>query len=166
MNPLPLFLIIVTLPLLLGGCGEKIVTVEELEVREGIYYLRGSNIPFTDTYMTFHENGNKKKKIRFKDGKPNGIAITWNENGQKLRETNFKDGKDDGIVVQWHDNGQKKDEGNYKDGVMDGLWVWWHENGQKKAEGKFKKGRVIEGTQNYWDIKGEEVDSLEEAEAE
>ena len=58
MNPVPLFLIIVSLPLLLGGCGEKEavaetkpkpegVNLEELEEREGIIYLKGSDTPYT-----------------------------------------------------------------------------------------------------------------------
>ena len=33
MNPVPLFLIIVTLPLLLGGCGEKAVTSLKYEIK-------------------------------------------------------------------------------------------------------------------------------------
>ena len=59
MNPAPLFLIIVTLPLLLGGCGEKeepvaevkpesdSVNAEELEERESIMYLKDSETPYT-----------------------------------------------------------------------------------------------------------------------
>ena len=33
MNPVPLFLIIVTLPLLLGGCGEKVAVEPVVEVK-------------------------------------------------------------------------------------------------------------------------------------
>ena len=104
MNPVPLFLIIVTLPLFLGGCGEKeepvgdvkpesdSVNAEELEERESVWYLKDSETPYTGKAFALHENGQKKSERILKDGKPNGIAITWNENGQKELEANFKSG--------------------------------------------------------------------------
>ena len=63
MNPVPLFLIIVTLPLLLGGCGEKEVNEEKIEVREGISYLKGSDTPDTGKTYTLDQNPDKNKKI-------------------------------------------------------------------------------------------------------
>ena len=159
MNPVPLFLIIVSLPLLLGGCGEKPVAEgkpeepvaetkpelegvnkKELEIREGIVYLKGSDTPYT------------------------GKAFALYENGQKLREEYHKDGNFDGLWVGWHENGQKESEWIWKDGEQDGLWLRWHENGQKMYEVNFKNGERI--SEKYWNSKGEIVDSEEEAKAE
>ena len=139
MNPVPLFLIIVSLPLLLGGCGEKHegVNWEETEEREGIMYLKGSDTPYT--------------------GKTFGF---W-ENGQKRSEQNFKDGERDGLYVKWYEDGQKRREINYKDGKANGLWVWWYKNGQKKSEANYKDGKQI--SKKWWNNKGEPVDSWEEA---
>ena len=148
MNPLPLFLIIVTLPLLLGGCGEKpvaesnepnteAVNFEELEQRESIWYLIGSDTPYTGKVFRFHENG------------------------QKMTEGNIKDGKFDGLLHRWRENGQKQYEGNWKDGKGDGLMVRWHENGQKKSEANYKDGKQI--SKKWWNNKGEPVDTIEEA---
>ncbi len=58
MNPLRLLVLLVTLPLLLGGCGEKHeregVNAEKLEEREGIMYLKGSETPYTgNVYSLF-----------------------------------------------------------------------------------------------------------------
>ncbi|MDB4524160.1 hypothetical protein N9208_04510 [Akkermansiaceae bacterium] len=44
---------------------------------------------------------------------------------------------------------------------MDGLGFTWHENGQKMMEATFKDNELISG--KFWNSKGEEVDSLEEA---
>ena len=174
MNPVPLFLIIVTLPLLLGGCGEKPkvepvieinpveekqevkpeesvaetkpkpegVNQDELERREGIMYLKGSDTPYT------------------------GKSFTLWQNGQKQFERNYKDGKQDGLQTRWYENGKKKGEANAKDGEPHGLVLQWHENGQKKFEGNFKDGKVVEGSRKFWNSKGEPVDTIEEAEAE
>ena len=175
MNPVPLFLIIVTLPLLLGGCGEKPVAetkpelegvnIKELETREGIKYLKGSDTPYTGKSYGLYVNGQKEREENYKDGKRDR-SIYFNENGQKAIETSFKDGKANGLQTKWHENGQKREEINYKDGKWDGLWDVWYKNGQKKLEENYKNGKLVEGSAKYWNSKGEPVDSEEESEAE
>ena len=164
MKNLLLSAVLVSLPLLLGGCGEKHEGVNEEELEEpegGIVYLKDSETPYTGKAFALHENGQKKSERILKDGKPNGIAITWNENGQKELEANFKSGKKDGLGVMWYENGQKKLEGNWKDDKQDGLLTTWHEDGQKRFEVNYKNGKKISG--KYWNSKGEPVDSWEEA---
>ena len=139
MNPVPLFLIIVTLPLLLGGCGEKHEGVNQkaLELREGVNYLKYSDIPYTGKSFKLNKNGLKWQETNFKDGKEHGLKTMLYENGQKGLEANFKDGKPDGPALQWHENGQKHSEGYFKDGV------------QISAK--------------FWNSKGEPVDTLKES---
>jgi antitoxin component YwqK of YwqJK toxin-antitoxin module len=140
MKSAPLFVVLVSLPLLLGGCGEKSkeVNQDELEEREGIIYLKGSDTLYT------------------------GKAYELYENGVKKGEVNFKDGKIDGLGSQWYENGVKKQsEVNYKDGRLNGLVTGWHENGQKKGEVTYKDGEMISA--KWWNSKGEPVDSREEA---
>ena len=139
MKNLLLSAVLVSLPLLLGGCGEKIVNDEELEIRGDITYRKGSDTPYTGKYFRLYKNGKKEA------------------------EGNFKDGKEDGLETQWHENGQKMSEYTYKDGKPDGLWVSWHENGQKSWEGNLKNGNIVEGSVKFWNSKGEPVDSKEEA---
>ena len=186
MNPVPFILLAISLPLLLGGCGEKEsvgevkpeepvaetkpkpegVKKEELEFREGVVYLKGSDTPYTGKAFALYENGQKRAEENFKDGKPDGLQIYWHENGQKDGEGNFKDGKMDGSWVYWYENGQKDGEGTYKDGKGDGLWTEWHENGQKSYEETYKDGKLVEGSEKWWNSKGEPVDSEKEAHAE
>ena len=132
MKNLPLFAVLVSLPLLLGGCEEKDtvepivkvkpelegVNLDKLEFREeseGIVYLRGSDAPYT------------------------------------------------GKAYELYPDGQKKQEGNFKNGKRDGLIVLWHENGQKMAESNYRNGNKIEGSEKFWNIKGEPVESFKEA---
>jgi len=202
MKNLLLFLIIVTLSLLLGGCGEEVtvepvaevkpelegVSEDEVERREDITYLKGSDTPYTgkvyqlypngqkeyeadfwngkeDGLQTeWYENGQKKEEGIWKNGEQDVLQTRWYENGQKKNEANGKDGKMDGLWSEWYENGQKKVETNYKDGKMDGLVVEWHENGQKKGEATFKDDEPISG--KFWNSKGEPVDTYEEAKAE
>jgi antitoxin component YwqK of YwqJK toxin-antitoxin module len=66
-----------------------------------------------------------------------------------------------GKSFEFHDNGQKKSEENFKDGKPHGIGFNWYENGQKEAETNFKDGTLI--SSKFWNSKGEEVDSVEEA---
>ena len=156
MNPVRLLVLLaISLPLLLGGCGEKAkvepvaevkpkldgVDRNKLEIRETSYYLKYSDTPYTGKAYALHRNGKKFKKSNFKDGWFEGLQLSWYSNGQKMGEENFKDGKQDGLSVSWHKNGQKMLEGNWKDGQKDGLYVSWH---KKRAE---EKRRKLEGRQ-------------------
>ena len=137
------------------------VNEEELEEREGINYLKGSDTPYTGKVFGLYENGKKKQEGNLKDGKMDGSWVYWYENGQKDGEGNFKDGKPDGLLLGWYENGQKMIEENRKDGKYDGLTVYWHENGQKREETNYKDNGIV--SEKFWNSKGEPVDSLEEA---
>ena len=154
MNPVPLFLIIVTLPLLVGGCREKesvvdvktekpaSVNAEELEQRESIWYLKESKTPYTGKAYSLHANRKKAGEWNYKNGKQDGLFVWWNEKGKKVEEENYINGKQDGLDVHWHNNGQKSYEANYKD------------------------GKLVEGSEKFWNNKGDSVDIKKEAEAE
>ena len=122
MKNLLLFTVLVTLPLLLGGCWEKSVNVEELEEREYISYLKGSDTPYTGKAFTIYNNG--KMETNFKDGKEHGLKTMLYKNGQKGLWAHFKDGKPDGLALQWHENGQMQGEAYFKDGVQISVKFW------------------------------------------
>ena len=114
MNPLPLFLIIVTLPLLLGGCGEKpTVNEEEVEEREGVLYIKGSDALYTGVQSVFYANGQKMSEYTYKDGVMDGLWTEWHKNGQKKGELNIKDGKIvEGSEKHWNSKGEPVAEVN------------------------------------------------------
>ncbi len=115
--------VIVTKPALEG------VNEEELEFREGIAYLKGSDTPYTGQDFLLHENGQKKGVGNYKDGKENGLFVAWDANGRKKSEINYKGGKEEGVWMWWHENGQKGGERNYRDGVLVSR-KWWNDKGE------------------------------------
>ena len=62
MKLLRLLVLLVTLTLLLGGCGEKEVPSSQLEEQQGVTYLVDSGKPFTGKSFELHENGQKNLK--------------------------------------------------------------------------------------------------------
>ena len=199
MKNLLLSAVLLTLPLLLGGCGdpkdvtdvknveEKVlevkeevtteeaiaktkpklegVNVEGFEEREGIFYLKGSEEPYSGKAFRIIE-GEGLGLENYKDGKEHGLYEYWPNwfDGvyRKEGEINYKDGKAHGLSVSWYRNGQKQSVSNYKDDKANGLTVW-HENGQKGYEVTYKDDEIVEGSEKFWNSKGEPVDSQEEA---
>ena len=103
MNPVHLFLIIVTLPLLLGGCGENVVNDDEIEYREGVAYIKGSNRSYTGKIIGLNSRGEKRSESQLEKGK----MISW---------------------ISWHDNGKKAGEENYQKGHS--YRKYWNEKGE------------------------------------
>ena len=112
-------------------------------------------------HTSWHENGQKASEVTYKDGKLDGLETEYYENGQKELEVTYKDGKEDGPQTHYYENGQKKSEATLKDGKFNGLETMWHENGQKQSELTWKDD--VGGSAKYWNSKGEEVESEEEA---
>ena len=69
-----------------------------MEEREGIYYIIGSDTPYTGKSFALYPNGQKEAEGNYKDGKLEGTIVFWHENGQKDGEVNYKDGKWDGYL--------------------------------------------------------------------
>ena len=172
MKTFHLFALLLTLPLLLGGCDRlsmigkepvaeakpevEGVNVEELERREDIAYLKGSDNPYTGKGYGLYKNGQKKSEGNWKNGKLHGLITEWYENGQKKTQGHFKDGKEDGLQTSWYESGQKKDEVNGKDGKFDGLWSEWYENGKKKLETTYKDDQK-DGLYTIWYTNGQKM---------
>ena len=81
------------------------VNRDELEEREGIIYLKGSDTPYTGKFFVLRKNGQKGGEANFKDGKYDGLWVAWHKNGKKGAEKNFKDGK---LISEkyWNDKGE------------------------------------------------------------
>jgi len=77
MNPLHLLALIVSLPLLLGGCGgeKEVVNFDLIEKREGIRYLKDSDTPYTGRVISLYDEERKE----------NGGRIETDERRRLLR---------------------------------------------------------------------------------
>ena len=124
---------ILLLVLLLLALGQ---TLDDLVEREGIYYKRFTDVPFT---------GKTTGKIQgtFRNGKKEGLWVRYYENGQLWYETTYKDGKWNGPWVGYYPDGQISSKGTHKDDKKVGLWVHHYKNGQIEEKGTYKDGVKI-----------------------
>jgi antitoxin component YwqK of YwqJK toxin-antitoxin module len=202
MNPLRLLVLLVSLPLLLGGCGEKPVAEvkpveekvlevkeevkpeepvaeakpelegvneEEIEEREGIIYLNGSDTPYTGKVFMLYAKGQKKSETNVKDGKPDGLWVRWHKNGQKKSESNYKDGVEISVKY-WNSKGVEgvnveeleQREGIYylvgSDTPYTGKVFMLYAKGQK-AEANFKDGK-LDGLAVRWHENGQKAEEV------
>ena len=118
-------LLLIVLPLLLIiGCSKEPINYETTLIeRDGVFYTKDTNKPYSGQVLSLYDDGKKKEEGTLKDGKIDGLWTEWYKNGQKSYEGNYKDGKEDGLFTLWYKNGQKESESSSKDGEFDGLWT-------------------------------------------
>ena len=98
-------------------------TFDDLVERDGLYYKKFTDVPFTGEIKSVKEQGS------FKDGKEEGEWVSYYDNGQLWYKGEYKDGKEEGVWVSYWDNGQLWRKGKYKNGKKKGEWVFYKEDG-------------------------------------
>ena len=158
-------LLIITALMLVFGCGssekepeKELINYETTLIeRDGVFYTKDTNKPYSGLVLALYNNGEKKSEGTLKDGEPDGVWTYWHENGQKESEGTYKNGKEDGKWTRWYENGQKRVEKNYKDGEEIGSTDWeYYSNGQKRVERNYKDGKE-DGKWTYWNEDGREI---------
>jgi antitoxin component YwqK of YwqJK toxin-antitoxin module len=157
-------LLLITLPLLLiVGCSKEPINYETTLIeRDGVFYTKDTNKPYSGPVFYIYENGQNKQEGYFKEGMMNSHWTYYFEDGKKNGEGSYLngDGTDSGITgipmngrvgkwTFWYENGKKEYEGTYKDGKQDGLVTQWYENGQIFWKGTLKDGEQ-QGLHTYW----------------
>ena len=107
----------------------------DLEERDGLYYKKLTDVPYTGKVTGHNLTGS------LKDGKQEGTWVFIWSKDQIWYKGNRKNGKRVGTWVYYHDNGQLWEKGNYKNGKKHGAWVWYWKNGQLKYKDNYKNGK-------------------------
>jgi len=134
------------------GCSttqEPINHEEVLNERNGIFYTKDTNKPYSGPVFSIYGNGTIKDEGVLENGKMMSFRrIQWWSNVQKREVKNYKDGKPHGLWREWYENGQKRIEKKFKDGLSDSVWTSWYEDGSKKSIAEYLNGKQI--SLNEW----------------
>jgi len=127
---------ILFLSLLSSPCWSE--TITDVVKRDGIYYKKYSDVPFSGKIT-----GSFKGLI--KNGMREGAWFRYYSNGQLDFKGNYKNGKEEGAWVLYWKNGQLSSKGNYKNGKKDGLYIFYSKDGSlvKKRSGIFIDGKKM-----------------------
>ena len=135
-------------------------TMDDLVKRDGIYYKKFTDVPFTGkvkgktqgslkngkrygAWVRYYGNGQLQWKGTYKDGKEDGVWVRYMSNGQLYMKRTYKNGKRDGPLVIYHtDKGQLASKGTYKDDKKHGPWVYYNMDGTviEGFTGTYKNG--------------------------
>jgi len=110
--------LIFVLLLALAGCAAKKVNFDQLQDRNGLYYLVNEDKPY------------------------NGEVVSY-VSGKVEFEGDVKNGLKEGIWSYYYPTGQKKMEGQFSDGLKEGTWTFWKENGQPELTEVYKMGKRL-----------------------
>jgi len=141
-------------------CPESL-DAKDLVKRDGVYFKKRTDIPFTGKvtgkehgelkkgkkhgpWVKYWDNGQLSSKGNYKDGKKDGPWVTYHNNGQLSEKVTYKDGKWDGPWVSYNKNGQLWNKGTHKDGKRDGPWIYYREKGQLWFKETYKNGVKVE----------------------
>ena len=102
--------------------GDDVEYSESME-REGLYYKKFTDVPFTGKTTG-------RKQYSFKDGKRDGPYVGYYGNGQLSEKGAFKNGEKDGHWKQYWFYGQLKVKKVYRDGKRHGLEFFYDTNGK------------------------------------
>ena len=88
-------LLLIVLPLLLiVGCEKEPINYETTLVeRDGVFYTKDTNKPYSGQVFSLYDDGEKKREGNLKDGKLDGLWTRWTQEGWKDYERTYKDGK-------------------------------------------------------------------------
>ena len=153
---------------------------DDLVKRDGLYYQKFADVPFTGDivgrqigkmkkgkrdgkWVMYWKDGQLRYKINWKDGKLDGESIQWyfGQKGQKWKEQNYKDGN---LVSEtkyetqysYYENGQIRSQTNYKDGQeVDETKYAYYANGQIEYKFKVNKDGKLDGKVTEWFENGE-----------
>ena len=130
-------LLIIFSLLLTSVSWSKDVDIKDLVFREGLFYEKFSNEPFTGNCI-----GNGNGKII--DGKQEGEWLWYDENEKLKYKLNYKGGNIEGEQLWYHSDGKLWKKQTYKDGKLEGgEYLVYYKNGNLRKTEIFKDGKLI-----------------------
>ena len=108
--------------------------MDDLVERDGLYYEKFTDVPFTGE-VTGVEQGS------FKSGKKEGAWVKYDYAGQLFSKGHYKKGKREGTWAYYCPNGQLWLKGNRKSGYKEGTWVEYYCDGDLWEKGNFKNDK-------------------------
>lgn len=115
----------------------KIPSVELMENKDDVWYLKKSSIPYTGKFVEYYLNGKLKGEGTFKDGKADGLRTAYYLNGNKKYFRNYVNGIAEGYSEEYFQNGKIQQKGTFKKGKDEGLWQDFYSTGEIKRQTTF-----------------------------
>jgi antitoxin component YwqK of YwqJK toxin-antitoxin module len=109
------------------------------------------DIQMDGDYSVYWENGTLGSKVKYVNGKKEGLAQDWDKNGKPTNHCTYKNGLKDGEEVILYTNGKIHWKGLYKEGLKEGDWFYYYENGNLHEKAFYKEGSLYGIRERYFE---------------
>ncbi len=133
-------IVVVVLATSIGLVFAQNIRLDDLENRNGIYYKRDSNVPFTGEVRV----GTRGGEGMIQDGRRDGTWTKYFPNGALLQKQTYKDGFLDGPWLTFYVTGQLRSEKTYKGGKLEGPWLNYSVKGELVSVINYKDGIEVD----------------------
>ena len=93
MKKIKVLFVIIFILLFASWSKPREVNITDMEIREGITYVKGETKAFTGIIKSYYDNGALKEDTPYKDGKENGYYYLYNSNGTYRTKGAYSMGK-------------------------------------------------------------------------
>lgn len=124
----------------------------EVEVRDYVHYLPGTDQTITGIIESFHENGAKASRKSVVDGFVQGVWMEWYDDGRPRFYGEWKDSKAEGLLIYFSPNGEISERSFAYGDLYSGPSEGWTKDGAKAYEAILKDNERI----SYTDYTGDE----------
>ena len=131
-------------------------TWDDLVQREGIYYKKFTDVPFTGSVEGVWPGlslGGSSVTGHLEKGLPQGVWRFYDDDGQLLSRVTVVDGMLEGISSEYFDSGTLKSSGSYSSDQKVGYWTYYFFNGVVKTRG-FYDSDAQSGAWEFFDQTG------------
>ncbi|HMB92648.1 MAG TPA: toxin-antitoxin system YwqK family antitoxin [Rhodothermales bacterium] len=162
-----------TFSLVLAAGVQAQVAQADLEQREGLWYDKDSETPYTGLvaepdrmegrmeagkrvgeWVWYYPSGQREFLMVYDDEGQRVRAEGWHPNGNKDSERRFKDGQVDGVMRHWDHNGVLRQEHHFKAGQPHGKDTLWDHNGALLYTATYVEGK-LDGPAIWWYTDGQ-----------
>ena len=131
-------------------------TWDNLVQREGIYYKKFTDVPFTGSVEGVWPGlspGGSLVTGQLEKGLPQGVWRGYDDDGQLLARFTVVDGMLEGVSSEYFDSGTLKSSGSYSSDQKVGYWTYYFFNGVVKTRGFYDSG-IQSGEWEFFDQAG------------
>ena len=116
----------------------KSETIDELVQREGLFYLKFTDVPFNGELEGIQQG-------LISEGRKQGQWLEFWVTGQLKSKGEYNDGKKTGTWLLFYTNGQLLGKGNYLEDKKDGEWQFYYRDGtiNQERSGDYKESNKI-----------------------
>jgi len=140
----------------------KIPTTKLMERKNGAWYLKNSNTPYSGRFIDYFINGAEESEGVMKAGIVNGLRTVYYPNGNKSYFRNYVDGVSQGYSEEYFPNGKIKQKGSFKDDKEEGLWQGFYSTGALKRQANFVnlKPQLTKNEERFYSLNDEALQLL------